>query len=217
VEEFREAVRKSLEAETIEEYDASYFNQVLDKIKAQAQFKYPPQAIDDEAHQVLHNIEADLARQKMDFPTYLKLRKMEQDAFIEQEVRPAAIRRLERSLLLNEISKKEEIKLDDKLFQSQYYQTLTEVQGQVDLEQLKKKSNERMANAIAMEAVNRTMNRQVLARLKKIAGGIEEASEAVGEAVTEAPAESPAESAPEPVAEEAIAKKPARAPRKKKE
>ena len=210
--ELKEAVRKSLEVETLEEYDASYFNQVIDKIKAQAQFKYPPQAIDDEIHQVLHNIEADLARQKMDFPTYLKLRKMEQDAFIEQEVRPSAIRRLERSLLLNEISKNEDLKLDEGLFESQYYQTLTEVQGQVDVEKLKKKSNQRMANAIAMEAVNRTMNRQVLTRLKKIAGGVEDAPPA-----SEANEQMETETAAEPVVEAAPAKKAARAPRKKKE
>lgn len=186
VDELREAVRKSLEADSLEEYEAGYFNQVIDKIQAQAKLKYPPQAVDEEAHSVLHNIEADLARQKMDLPTYLKLRKLEEAQFIEQEVRPAAVRRLERSLLLNEISKKEELKLDESMFESQYRRTLMELQGQVDLQKMQKKGNERLANAIAMEAVNRTMNRQVLARLKKIAGGIEETTIGSEPAVSEA-------------------------------
>lgn len=174
IDKLRELVRVSLEEQAVNEYEGAYFNDVVNKILDQASVKFPPQAVDEEIHQLLHNVEADLARQKMDLPAYLKLRKLEEKDFIETEIRPAAIRRLERSLVLDQLAKAEDIRLDENLYQNQYYRTISELQGQVDMEALQKKKNSRMANAIAMEALNRTMNRQLLARLKKIASGIEE-------------------------------------------
>ncbi len=128
--------------------------------------------LDDEIHSVLHTIERDLARQNMDLDTYLKVRQLERDAFIEQEVKPTAVRRLERSLLLDEVARAEKIELDNQELESTFSETLAELQSSGDFENTRKKVGaNRLANAVAMEAVSRLMNRRVLERLKAIATG----------------------------------------------
>ncbi|HVN54011.1 MAG TPA: trigger factor [Anaerolineaceae bacterium] len=174
VDALRESIRKSLEATAKEDYDNEYFTKILDQIREQATIQYPPQALDNEENQVINSIERDLARQNLDLETYLKIRKEDREAFKEQEVRPAAVRRLERSLLMDEISLAEHLHLDEKEFASVFSQTMNELQGTSDFNQMRKKvSSDRLANAVAMEAASRLINRQVFDRLKLIANGEE--------------------------------------------
>jgi trigger factor len=166
----RDSVRKGLEANAKEEYDREYFNQLTDQIISGASIKYPPQMLEDEVHSVLDNIEKDLARQNMDLETYLKLRNQEREAFIETEVRPSAVRRLERSLMLDEVARKESIQPDNTEVEATFSQTMAELENTGDIEKLRKQlPMNRLANAVAMEAINRVMNQKVLARLKDIA------------------------------------------------
>jgi trigger factor len=180
VDALRDSVRKSLEANAKEEYDNSYYSKLIDQIREQSKIQYPPQALEEEQNEVLKSIERDLARQNLDLDTYLKVRKLDRDAFTEQEVKPAAIRRLERALLLDEMAHAEKIQLNDKEFERAFTQTMAELQQAEDFDQMRKKiSSERMANAIAMEAASRVMNQQVFDRIKRIANNetIEETEE----------------------------------------
>jgi trigger factor len=172
VEALRNAIRSNMESSKQDEYDRDFFTRVLDQVQGTANIKYPPQALEEESQEVLKNIERDLARQKMDLETYLKYREQDRDTFIEQEIKPSAKKRLERSLIIEEIARQEEIKFKNDEFEESYTQTLAELQMTEDFENYRKKvSPDRLANAIAMEAASRLMNRRVFDRLKAIATG----------------------------------------------
>ena len=90
---------------------------------------------------------------------------------------PSATERLERSLILNELSKAENIVLTDEDMQKSYTETLNEMVGTPDFEKLQKKMpKKKLIDAIAMEAASRAMNRRVFESLKKIANGEAEAA-----------------------------------------
>jgi trigger factor len=172
LEGLRKAVRESLESQSREEYDSDYNVRLVDAIRASATLKYPPQMVEDEVHSMLHSVEDDLAKQNMDLETYLKVRNQDRDNYIKDEIRPAATRRLERSLILEEASKAEKIQLNQNEVEAAYSQTMTEMQNTGDIDKLRKQMPmNRLTNAIAIDAINRVMNRQVLLRLRDIATG----------------------------------------------
>jgi len=197
VDELRESVRKSLEAQAKEEYDRTYFAELTDQVIEQSVIKYPPQALDDEVEQVVRNIENDLAQQSLDLDTYLKIRNTDRQTFIEEEVKPTALKRLQRSLVMDELARAENIQFDNEQFEATFSRTMTEVQNTRDFEKMRKKvPANRLANAIAMEAASRVMNNQVFSRLKAIVTGqVEETLTTVEESspTTESEVEPPAE------------------------
>jgi trigger factor len=172
IEDFKTEVTKQLDSNNKAEYDYQYYKQVIDGIKSSAKIKYPPQFLDEEKEEVIKGIEHDLSHQKMDLESYLKIRQTTREEFIEKEVTPAAIERLERTLILNEVSKAEKIELTDEDMQLSYTETLQEMAGTPDFAQLQKKMpQKKLVNAIAMEAASRAMNRRVFDSIKKIASG----------------------------------------------
>ncbi len=172
IDAFKAEITKQLDANNMADYDYQFYKQVIDKIKESAKIKYPPQFLDEEKEEVLKSIEHDLSHQNMDLQSYLKIRQSTVEDFMEKEVTPSAIERLERSLILNEISKAEKIELTDEDMQASYTETLNEMAGSKEFEKLtKKKPQKELINAIAMEAASRAMNRRVFELLKKIASG----------------------------------------------
>jgi len=178
-EEMRSSIRTHLEEDARDAYDRDYFARLIDKILEGATVKYPPQMLDREIEEVLHNVEHDLSRQNLDLDTYLKMRRLDRQTFIDQEVKPVAIKRLERSLVMDEVARVEHIEADENEISSEYSQALSELQNAGDLRRIQRRiGTQRLANVIAMEAINRVMNRRVLERLKQIATGQAEAEPA---------------------------------------
>lgn len=172
MDDLRVAARENLEQNKRQEYDRQYFNELVDAIAEGATVKYPPQYLDDEKDSVLHNVEHNLADQRMDMETYLKLMKMDRETFIAQEIEPAARKRLERSLIMDEIARAEDIKLQEGELRSAFDETFAELQQTTDLKAMQRQLSQKgMADAIAYEAASRAMNRAVLNRLKNIATG----------------------------------------------
>jgi trigger factor len=177
LEEMRKSIRARLEENAREDYDKDYFNQLMDKIGEQAVVKYPPQILDDEIEEVLHSVEHNLSHQNLDVETYLKMRQLERDKFIEDEIKPVAKSRLQRSLIMDEVARHEKIEVKDDEVQQEFQQTLAELQNSGELKESQRKVGpERLANAIAVEAFSRLMNRRVLEQLKSIATGQAEAA-----------------------------------------
>jgi trigger factor len=175
----RNSISEGLAKNTQEQYDAEYYTRVIDKIRENATLKYPPQLLDHEIEHVYERLERDLARQKLDFEAYLKLRKLTKEALIEQEVKPAAISRLERSLIMDEIAKVEKLELDQKMLEGAISQTVDEMESTGEYQKARKGvTMQKLADAVAYEAASRVMSRQTLDRLKAIATGtIEQAPE----------------------------------------
>jgi len=172
VEEFLKSVRDQLEARAASEYDRDYSNGLIEEMRKQATVKYPPQIVDDEIADMIQSLERDLANQKLDLPTYLKTRSMEKDAFIEKEVKPAAINRLVRSLVMDEFTHAENIKLDMSKWDEAVNETARDLSYSTDLTKLRKKlSRDQLTQAVTYETANRIMNRQVFDRMKAIATG----------------------------------------------
>jgi trigger factor len=168
----RTSVRQGLESNAKEEYEREYFNQLTEKLVETATIKYPPQLLEEEVTSMLETVQKDLARQNMDLDTYLKVRNMDRETFIETEVRPSAGRRLARTLLLDEVARAESIQPDNAEIEATFSQTMAELEHTGDMEKLRKQMPvNRLANAVAMEAINRAMSRGVLTRLKSIATG----------------------------------------------
>ncbi|MDD5370743.1 MAG: trigger factor [Anaerolineaceae bacterium] len=191
----RASVRQGLEANANEEYDRDYFVQLTDKLVEGANIKYPPQLLDKEVESVLRSIQEDLARQNMDLDTYLKVRSLDRETFINDEVRPSAVRRLKKSLVFDEIARVEDIHVENAEIEATFSQTMAEIEKSNDFGKLRKQlSANRLANAVALESINRVMNRSVLTRLKAIATGeIKKPAEAPDEAVTPTPQPADAE------------------------
>lgn len=214
LDQLKEVLQKDLEARDRANYDDDFFAAVIDKIKEGATIKYPPQVVEHEGEHVLEDLSQRLASQNMDLETYFKVRNTTREKFIEEEVRPVAIKRLERGLILDEIARKHNIHLDEESLNQEFNQTVTELayQGAVDFEKLNKSSKAeqaRFSNAVASESANRLLTRRTLEKMKSIALGewkpeddAPKAAEAETATEEAAPTPEVSEDAPQAVEEE---------------
>jgi trigger factor len=187
IEGLKTNIRARLEDDAHNEYNDHYYNDLVDSISETSQIKYPPHYLEDEIHDVLHNIENDLSRQKLDLETYLKMQKTDREKFIETEVKPVAIKRLIRALTMNEIAQQENIKPEKEEINNALAQSYGELAQEPDFKKMSRKiSTERLANAVAMDTYTRLVNQHTLDRLKKIATGELEAEASAQQTVENA-------------------------------
>jgi trigger factor len=213
VEELRQRMRENVESESRAKYDDEYFTQVIDLVKAGATIKYPPQVLEHEIEHVIEDLQRRLAEQRLDFDTYLKIRETTLEKFKEEEALDVAKKRLERGLIMDEIARKEEIKLDEEAVGQEFQKTWTSLAAyDPEFSKLTKggtRASNELINAVAADTANRMMTRQVLDRLKDIASG-QDGEKPVKKAKT-----AKAEVEAEPV-EESSAAKPAKKKSSKK-
>jgi trigger factor len=170
----QDAVRANLATKSKTEYEDEYFEAIMEKIKGLAEIKYPPQVLDHELEHVLEDLKSRLADQGLDMAAYLKSREMDEAKFLAEEAKPIAVKRLERSLILDELAKLEKIEVDRDLLQSSFEQTWGEYQGDANFQKSmrgKTQPPKQLMNAVAMESANRAYVQQTLNRLKEIATG----------------------------------------------
>jgi trigger factor len=174
LEALREAVTKDVEARSKADYDDKYFVDLIEKIKEGATFKYSQHALDHEGEHVINDLQQRLSQQKLDLETYYKMRKTEKDKFFAEEVAPVAKKRLERSLILDEIVRMEKIEVKNEELDAEFNDTLNALAQQgLDLGKLRggKQGQQRLAESVAMESANRVLTRHALDTLKAIAIG----------------------------------------------
>ena len=168
----REMVRTQLESQAKNEYERTYFDELIEKLVKGAKIKYAPQTLEHEMEHVVESIEQDLSQQHMELDAYLKTIKKEKDAWMEEDVKPAAQKRLERSLVLDQLAQEEKVEVGNEELQNEFTQMVNEMAYNSDPKKLQKElKSERFANALAMEAASRLLNRKVLDCLKDIATG----------------------------------------------
>lgn len=187
LEALTETVAKDVENHSRADYDDKYFVDLIDKIKEGATIKYAQHTVEHESEHVLDDLKQRLSQQGMDLPTYFKIRNTTQEKFVEEEVHPVAKKRLERSLLLDEIISKEKIEVDKSALDAEFSNTLAELQMQgVNLNEMRggRKEQQRVTEAILMESATRILIRRALDMIKTIATGeyvAPETVEAAGE------------------------------------
>ncbi|MBI3739900.1 MAG: trigger factor [Chloroflexi bacterium] len=170
----KEVLTKDIEARARAAYDDEYFPQLIDKIKETATIKYAPQTVNHEAEHVVDDLRQRLAQQGLDLETYYKMRNTDAAKFFEEEAKPVAIKRLERSLILDEVSRQEKIEVDNASLDQEFNNTLTDLQMQgINFNSIRggKQGQQRVAEAVAMESASRLLTRRTLDRLKAIATG----------------------------------------------
>jgi trigger factor len=179
----REAIKSNLINQSKEKYEDEFFEKLIEKIKVQAEIKYPPQVLAHESEHVLEDIKRRLAGQNLELDVYLKMRELDHDKFIQEEVTPVATRRLERSLIIDQLAVDEKIEVSEEDLNSAFQQTWFEIQRDEQFQKLAKKNkpSQKLMESVAMESASRAMIRQTLDRLKAIALG--EAPEILDETV----------------------------------
>ncbi|HEY9077051.1 MAG TPA: trigger factor [Anaerolineaceae bacterium] len=166
-EELVNATRSRLERQKKNEYDDKYYSELIDEIKAISTIKYPPTMVEEEIEESLHNLQHSLEDQGMELDMYLKWRQLDRETFIEKEVRPAAISKLERSLLMEEFARIEGLQINQEELEKTYTSLLAQIR---DIPGQKRSSQEQsqLASQYAMTTVYRDLNRRIEARLREI-------------------------------------------------
>jgi trigger factor len=119
-------IRKSLEKQFKDDYDSQYNDKIMKEMLKDTVIKYPPQMLEREIDLYLQQMENRLGQQKLDIDTYLKMRKMDMAA-LREETKPLAEERLKRTLILLEISKAENIKVENSELEAESVRTLDEL------------------------------------------------------------------------------------------
>lgn len=203
LDELKEAVKKDVEARSKTDYDDKFFVDLIEKIKEGATFKYHQHSLDHEGEHVLEDLSNRLAQQGMDLDTYFKVRNTTREQFIEDEVKPVAKKRFERSLILDEIVRREKLEVSNESLDVEFNQTLNALVMQgLDINKVRggKKGQQQLAQAVAMESANRVLTRTALDLLKSIAVGEykspeERATQAIAAVAENTPAEEKADEA----------------------
>lgn len=173
VDALRTAVRSQLEQNYNQQYDNTYFNELISEVVEQSTVQYPPHLLENEITDFLHGVEHDLEHERLDLDTYLKMREMNRETFIETEVKPAAARRLARSLVLAEFARQEKIEVNEDEIRSIYFTALQQMQSSElkKIQSRNKRSAQEMANSIATSTINNIFNQRLMTRIKAIAIG----------------------------------------------
>jgi trigger factor len=132
-----EDIQKSLASEAKDNYDAEYRDKIMKELQKDASVKYPPQMLEREIDVLLDQLSDRLTQQKLDLDTYLKMRNIDIKA-LREEMKPDAEERLRRTLILLEISKAENIRVENSELESESRQTLDDLGHMLPPEQAKK-------------------------------------------------------------------------------
>lgn len=177
----KDQVRADMEHRQMHDYDDEYFEQIFTKIEDASKVHYPPQVLEEESKDLIESFEKNLAAQNLDLSTYLKVRGLEHDKFVEEEIKPSAIKRIARSMILSEIAKLEKIEIKPIELQSMVTQRMEEImRAQGDTKLPGKKAMQNLAQAVTMDTASRLYNQKTLDYLKAVA------TETLGEKEAEA-------------------------------
>ena len=172
MEDVRKGIRAEIEQNRTQEYDEKYVSTLVDTIISQATIKYPPQLVKDESDHILEHFQEDLTEQKMDMDTYLKTRQMDKDTFMAQEITPVAVKRLQRRLVLDKISREESIQLNIEELKNTVAATMGQLQNEKEFKNYQRRGQvENLVNAVTLDTASRLLNRDTIERLKTIAKG----------------------------------------------
>lgn len=175
--ELRAEIRVELELQENQRYNNEYDNRVIEEIISKAKITYPPQMLEREIDNVINSLASDLAQQKLDMDLYLKTRQLDMDG-LREEVTPVAVERIQKSLIMLEISKAEEIQIQPDELQTATNQTLGQISQSLSEKDFKAIMKDEGTTA---NIVNNVMYDMITARTAKrmrdIARGIPTLSE----------------------------------------
>ena len=210
--ELMEEIKKSLAESKKRAEENKYIEAVVKKLTEKASIEYSGAELKNEIDERLAELKHNLQDRGVGFEAWLKMKKTDEEKFIEEEIKPVAEEQLKRRLTLSEFAKQEKIDLNFEDFQKKYNELLAYMKGQLDSAKNKHEREHMMAH-IREDALNETYMGAVFGRLMAIAKGenpeieshvheqAEEAAKAAAAAAAEIEAEKDAEK-PEAKAED---------------
>ena len=163
-------VRTGLERQAEQEYNEAYDAEILETAIAQANFKYPPEMLEDQVNDVVHDLTHRLEKQGMDMDLYLKSRSMEMDA-LKEEAKPAAEARLKRSLFLYELADKENIQVSQEELQQESLSTFNYLASTLPEQEARKLRDEKVYRNLINNIMAEMLSRKATERLREISSG----------------------------------------------
>lgn len=113
--ELKEQIAKRLEGESERDFDDKLTNAVIEKVEGEI----PDQMVDNEAQNMIREMDMRLRQQGMDFNTYMKYTGMDQNAVLEMN-KPEALRRIKMRLALEKIAELEKIEPTEEEIEEEY-------------------------------------------------------------------------------------------------
>jgi len=170
LESLRKDIRETLEKRAEKAYDSEYDDRVLDEVISRSVIKYPPQMVEQETDEVIHQLERRLTSQGLDLDTYLKAREIDLEA-LRAEARPVAETRIKRALVLFKIAETEGIDVSEEELQEEADRTINNLtQFIAESDRRKIFSQQGITDLIGNIYTEMRMDR-TLERLRKIARG----------------------------------------------
>lgn len=166
IEEVKTSLQENLDQETNSEFE----NQMLEKIVAGATIKFPPQLLEHETGHMLEDLEQQLRQQGLEMDMYLKTREMDLAA-LKEELRPRAVERLERGLVLVEIAKAEEIQVPNETIEERLNETLGQIRQVFPEDEFRRFTAGEALQNLASRIASDELSRLTFERLRKIAAG----------------------------------------------
>ena len=184
-EELEKVVREQQESTKKQQYDETFFAELMAKYGEIASVKFPPFMVEEESEHIIHNLERDLKKQNMDFDTYLKLMNTEKEKYVEENIKPAAINRVKNSLIIEKLAKEEKIEVGKEEVDNIVNDTVQMLNNMPDQKGKKQKVTSEMVNNVAYNAISRLYNQKTLDRMKALAIGESETEEKISEEIEE--------------------------------
>ena len=113
VEELKTDVKKQLIQERQYEADREYESKLLKEISSKSKISLPEILVNDEVEKKLRDVQMNLSYRGQTLKEFLELENKTEDEYIAKVLRPEARERLKASIILSEISEKEQIPLTD--------------------------------------------------------------------------------------------------------
>lgn len=180
LESLEKDIRESLEQRAEDTYNSEYDDQILDEIVEGSTIEHPPQMLENEINEVVHQLERRLGNQGLDMDIYLKTRDIDEQG-LRDEAKPVAETRVKRSIVLLEIANKEEIDISEDELQQETERTLESItRFMSDSDRKQFDSPNAVMNLAGNLYAEMRMNR-TLEYLRKIAKGESEVDSATDE------------------------------------
>jgi trigger factor len=175
--EIRQTLTAQFESEQLSEYDS----QIIDSLAEEAQIKYPPQMLEEEIDDFIHDLEHQLTNQGMNMEQYLNSRSIEMSE-LRDEVKENAEARMKRGLILMEVANIEEVTIPPEEIAERLQKTLQEVTAYYSEEEANRLSTganlENLRNRIATdEIISRTLQKLRNIAMGKAEEELEESAE----------------------------------------
>jgi trigger factor len=197
-----EEIKKSLAESKKHAEENKYIESVVNKMAENASVEYSASELNNEIEERVSELKHNLQERGIGFDAWLKMKKTDEETFINEEIKPVAEEQLKRKLVMSEFAKQEKIDLNFEEFQKKYNELVNYMKGQLDSAK-NKHEREHMLGHIREDALNETYMTAVFGRLMAIAKGenpeienhdhTQEQAEEAAKAAAAAPAEIEAE------------------------